>query len=367
MVDLKKLFNSFYSNKKVLVTGHTGFKGSWLAIWLNELGANVTGYSLPPNTNPNHFEAASLKNILKNYFGDVRNFEEFEKVIKTEKPEIIFHLAAQPIVGISYKEPKLTYETNVIGLVNLLEIVRKVDFVKEVIIITTDKCYENKEWERGYKEEDRLGGRDPYSSSKACAELVASAYRSSFFKDDNVKIATTRAGNVIGGGDWSEQRIIPDCVKALSQKLPVKLRHPNSIRPWQHVLESLSGYLLLGSVINTKAEFADAWNFGPGSQKSYTVKELVKAFVKYWGAGDESVIEAEDNSFHESNILKLDCSKAKKLLNWESVWDFEKTAEETGSWYKSFYKDKTDIYKLSVSQIKNYISSARKINLPWSF
>jgi CDP-glucose 4,6-dehydratase len=365
-MELKNTFNSFYNKKKVLVTGHTGFKGSWLSIWLNELGANVVGYALSPNTNPNHFEASSLDKVIKSYIGDVRNYEELENVIKTEKPEIIFHLAAQPLVGLSYKDPRLTYETNVMGTVNLLDIVRNVDFVKEVVIITTDKCYQNNEWVWGYRENDRLGGHDPYSSSKACAELVTSAFRSSFFQNRNIRIVTARAGNVIGGGDWSLNRIVPDCVKAFSQNNPIKLRNPNSVRPWQHVLESLSGYLLLGSKISENKEFADSWNFGPMSQKYFTVGELVKEFIKHWNLNETSFIESEESTFHETNVLKLDCSKAKQLLNWESIWDFEKTIEETSLWYKSFYYDKSDVYQLSVSQIKNYISSANEVKMIWS-
>ena len=279
-----------FEKKKILITGHTGFKGSWLTLWLTKLGAKVIGYSLEPPTKPSLFEILNLKEKIVHIIGDIKDEEKLKNIFKKYKPDIVFHLAAQSLVRFSYKEPKLTYETNVMGTLNVLEAVREAKSVKVVIIVTSDKCYENKEWVYGYRENDPLGGHDPYSSSKACAELVVEAYRNSFFNPKNygkthqVALATVRAGNVIGGGDWQVDRLIPDCVKALSKGKPIKIRNPNAIRPWQHVLEPLSGYLLLVQKMwKEPTKYCEAWNFGPYEKDIATVKEIVEKVINLWG------------------------------------------------------------------------------------
>jgi len=349
-------FEKFFRNKIVLITGHTGFKGSWLALWLTELGANVIGYSLDPPTNPSLFQALNLKERITHIIGDVRDEEKLKKVFKMYKPEFVFHLAAQPLVRYSYIAPKYTYEVNVIGTVNLLEAVRETDSVKVVIVVTSDKCYENKEWIYGYRETDPMGGYDPYSSSKGCVELVVSAYRRSYFDNLGIALSSVRAGNVIGGGDWQEYRLVPDCIRALSKGEVIKIRNPNAIRPWQFVLEPLSGYLLLAKkMYEDRIKFNGAWNFGPSDNDILTVEELTKRVVACWGGGTYEV-ERSSHIFHEANLLKLDCSKANYLLNWHSIYSIDEAIKNTVKWYKSYYEgsNQKELFSLSVSQILEY-------------
>jgi CDP-glucose 4,6-dehydratase len=364
---IKKLKDT-YKNKKVLITGHTGFKGSWLSLWLTELGANVIGYSLEPPTQPNLFETLSLNKKLIHIIGDVRNEKELSSVFKKFKPEFVFHLAAQPLVRLSYAEPKLTYETNIMGTINILEVVKNTNSVKVCIVITTDKCYENKEWVYGYREIDPMGGYDPYSSSKACAELVVFAYRNSFFnpkdygKIHNIALSSVRAGNVIGGGDWGEDRLIPDCVKTLSQNKIINIRNPQATRPWQYVLEPLSGYLLLGSKMYKDGKrYSSAWNFGPNDNNIITVEELVKLTIENWSNGDYKV--NIPGQLHEAGLLKLDTSKARTFLGWKPVYNIYETIERTINWYKYFYNtvEKEKLFEITVNEIRDYINLNNKL------
>ena len=340
---LENLFNRIYKNKTVLITGHTGFKGSWLSLWLKEMGANVIGYALEPPTHPNHFELLELKII--SIIGDIRDKEKLDYTFKKYKPEVIFHLAAQPIVRDSYLDPVYTLETNIMGTVNILEAGRKTSSVRAIINVTSDKCYENKEWIWGYRENEPMGGYDPYSASKGCSELITSAYRNAFFnlneygKTHNILLASARAGNVIGGGDWGKDRLIPDIMKATNNDGPVIIRNPEATRPWQHVLESLSGYLLLGQkLLEGKKEFAEAWNFGPESNEFITVNDLVNLIKKYLDKVDFK-ISKKTKDLHEANLLKLDSSKAYNKLGWKPVWNWEKAVETTINWYKVFYEN----------------------------
>jgi CDP-glucose 4,6-dehydratase len=360
-------FQEIYRNRRVLITGHTGFKGSWLSLWLAELEAKVIGYSLEPPTEPNLFEAINLKDKITHIIGDVRDEKHLIAIFEKYQPEFVFHMAAQPLVRLSYKDPKLTYETNVIGTVNVLEAVRKTESIRVCIIVTSDKCYENREWVYGYRETDPIGGYDPYSSSKGCAELVTSAYMRSFFnpegyeKNHNVALSSVRAGNVIGGGDWGEDRIIPDCVRALSQKNGIVVRNPQATRPWQYVLEPLSGYLLLGALMyEGGTKYSSAWNFGPNDASIITVEELVKLVIKYWNSG--SYTTDTSNQPHEAGILKLDASKAQALLGWTPIYDVYKAVEKTINWYKNFYNcmRKEELYEFTVKEILEYVNRMSK-------
>lgn len=362
-----KNLKNVYKGKKILITGHTGFKGSWLSTWLIELGADVIGYSLEPPTQPNLFDALSLDKKLIHIIGDVRDEEHIFSVFKKYQPEFVFHLAAQPLVRFSYEEPKLTYETNVMGTVNILEAVRKIKSVRVCIIVSTDKCYENKEWVYGYREIDPVGGYDPYSSSKGCAELVTAAYGNSFFKAidygkrHNIALSTVRAGNVIGGGDWGKDRLIPDCVRMLSHNKTITIRNPKAIRPWQYVLEPLSGYLLLGSLMYKNGKkYSSAWNFGPNDNDFITVEKLLKLVIKNWDSGNYKI----ETSYqpHEASLLKLDVSKAHTLLKWRSTYNISKTIKNTINWYKIFYNDKKakDLFKLTVKEIENFVNFVNK-------
>lgn len=368
---MKGTFNSVYRGKKVLVTGHTGFKGSWLTSWLINLEAEVIGYSLEPPTQPNLFEIIEIGNKIIHITGDVRDEEHLLKVFNKYKPEFVFHLAAQPLVRLSYQESKLTYETNVIGTVNILEAAKKTESVKVCIIITSDKCYENKEWIFGYREIDPMGGYDPYSSSKGCAELVVNAYRMSFFNPEEygdmhqVALSSVRAGNVIGGGDWGEDRLIPDCVKAFSKNQRILIRNPDATRPWQFILELLSGYLWLGVLMYQDGKkFSGAWNFGPRGNDVLTVEEVVKKAIRFWGRGEYKVVR--DAKYHEGEQLKLDISKALFCLKWKPIYKTDKALENTMAWYKKYYKKDKDIYGYILNQIKEYIKDARKHGLEWS-
>ncbi|MCD6489459.1 MAG: CDP-glucose 4,6-dehydratase [Thermodesulfobacterium sp.] len=347
-----------FAKKKILITGHTGFKGSWLTLWLIKLGAKVVGYSLEPPTKPSLFEILNLKEKIVHIIGDIRDEEKLKNMFKKYKPEIVFHLAAQPLVRVSYKEPKLTYEINVMGTLNVLEAIREIKSVKVVIVVTSDKCYENKEWFYGYREDDPLGGYDPYSSSKACVELLISSYRNSFFNPENygkthqVALATVRAGNVIGGGDWQVDRLIPDCVKALSKGETIKIRNSNAIRPWQHVLEPLSGYLLLAQKMwKEPTKYCEAWNFGPFEKDLATVREVVEKVISLWGGGKYKI--EKDTRFHEAGLLRLDISKAMMKLGWRPKWDLDTALERTVIWYKLFYGNE-DMFIYSMKEIENY-------------
>ena len=364
------ILNNIYEGKKILVTGHTGFKGGWLSLWLKELGAEVIGYSLDPPTQPSFFEAVDLKNKIIHIIGDVRDEKHLLSVFEKYQPEFVFHLAAQSLVRLSYKEPRLTYETNVMGTVNILEAIRKSKSVRAAVIITSDKCYENKEWIYGYRENDPVGGYDPYSSSKGCAELVISAYRRSFLNsinqnDHKIAISSARAGNVIGGGDWREDRLIPDCIKSLSENKPIIIRNPDAIRPWQHVLEPLSGYLLLGAkMYEDGAKYNGAWNFGPPDSDLITVEEITKKIVSYWGSGKYKN-EISIKNPHEAKLLKLDCSKARSVLSWYPVYDIDEALSKTVGWYKMFYDEtgEDNLFEYTIKQIREYEKRCGYINI----
>lgn len=371
MIDFENLFNGIYKNKTVIVTGHTGFKGSWLVFWLIQMGAKVVGYSKDIPSNPSHFELLTENAYLKSLIdirGDIRNDKKLEEIFQKYKPDIVFHLSAQPLVRYSYKNPIETYETNVIGTLKVFEVCRKSN-VKAIVNITSDKCYENKEWVWGYRENDPMGGYDPYSSSKGCAEILTSSYRNSYFNLNDYKIkhntllASCRAGNVIGGGDWAKDRLITDIMVAVSKNETVKIRNPQAIRPWQHVLEPLSGYLMIGQkLLEGKKEYAEGWNFGPSDEGSITVEEVVNSIRKYWDKINY-VVDNNENNLHEANMLKLDCSKAHIKLKWKSVWDSEKTFKITTRWYKNYYEsNKIDTYENLVS----YVNDAIKKQLIWS-
>jgi CDP-glucose 4,6-dehydratase len=359
-------FNDFYRGKRVLVTGHTGFKGSWLTLWLKELGAEVVGYSLEPPTKPNFFEATGLEKAITHIHGDIRDEKKLISVFREFNPEFVFHLAAQSLVRLSYKEPRLTYETNVMGTVNILEAIRETASVRAAVVVTSDKCYENREWVYGYREIDPMGGYDPYSSSKGCAELIVAAYIKSFFnegrhQEHRVAVASVRAGNVIGGGDWGEDRLIPDCVRSLSRGEAVIIRNPDGVRPWQYILEPLSGYLWLGARLHGQgSRFSGAWNFGPAEEDILTVREIVELVIKLWGKGSYHIDTADHP--HEAKLLKLDCSKAHTLLNWKPQYSIDEAVKETIEWYKLYYSgaDKEDIRQKSKSQIVKYAESLQK-------
>lgn len=364
---MKNNFQNIYKDKKVFITGHTGFKGSWLSYWLCQLGADVTGYSIDIPTKPAHH--LLLKSKIRSITGDVRNRSKFQAAIKSVKPDIIFHLAAQPLVRKSYEQPHATFDTNIIGTLNLLEIARTLGNIPAIVNITTDKCYENKETYKKYKESDPLGGKDPYSASKSCSEIITNSYRVSFFSDKDfgekhhTLIASARAGNVIGGGDWAQDRLIPDIIKATVNGEKLKLRFPHAVRPWQHVLEPISGYLLLGSkLLEGKKEFATAWNFGPMYNDKISVLDVVKIASKYW-----SQINIDHNSESTNNpesiLLRLDSSKAKNLLGWSNVWNVEETFQNTIEWYKMYHEDRNI---LTEQNLDEYINKARKLGLSWT-
>jgi CDP-glucose 4,6-dehydratase len=328
-------FNGIYNNCRVFLTGHTGFKGSWLTTWLTKLGAKIRGYSLNIPTQPSHF--LLLKNEIDDCRGDVRNFEQLNKSLREFEPEIVFHLAAQPIVRTSYEEPLNTIETNIVGTANLLEACRKISSVRAIVVITTDKCYENKEWMWGYRENDPLGGHDLYSASKACAEIITTSFRNSFSNDKQL-IASCRAGNVIGGGDWAKDRLIPDLVRAATENNITTIRMPNATRPWQHVLEPLHGYLRIGQrLLEGKKEFAEAWNFGPGIEGNLSVLDMINLASHYWDKIKYKI--TPDQEKHEASLLMLDCSKARCCLNWKPIWTLEQGIERTICWYRDFYEN----------------------------
>ena len=350
----------FYAGKRVMITGDTGFKGTWLAIWLHGLGAEVLGYALPAKSEQTQFVLAGLDRLITHVDGDIRDSQKLFKTVNEFQPEVIFHLAAQAIVKYSYEEPKLTFDTNTGGSVNVLEAVRKTESVRSVVYITSDKCYRNKEWVWGYRENDELGGEDPYSCSKAAAEIVFLAYLNSYFKSrKNLGIASTRAGNVIGGGDWALDRIVPDCMRALQSDQPIVLRSPRATRPWQHVLEPLWGYLLLGMRLwEFPKEFSGSWNFGPPTGSGQTVEELVSLLIRYWGRGEYRIAgDANASAHHEARLLQLNTDKARMELHWKTRWDVRQAAEETVRWYKSVHEGEKAL-EVTRLQIKRYSGEA---------
>jgi CDP-glucose 4,6-dehydratase len=366
MVKLK-LFNGIYEGTRVFLTGHTGFKGSWLAFWLMKMGAIVKGYALAPITYPSHWQLLNLD--MESKYWDIRDREKLEKELISFKPDIVIHMAAQPLVRLSYLDPFETYETNVIGTLALFEACRKSEGLRAIVNITTDKCYENREWVWGYRENDPMGGFDPYSSSKGCVEIMTSAYRRSFFnigeygQKHNVLMASVRAGNVIGGGDWAADRLVPDIMKATHKNESVEIRNPNATRPWQHVLEPLSGYLLLGQrLLEGVKEFADGWNFGPGDKGALTVAQVTEYLSQNWRKIKISLAK-QNPTLHEAGLLRLDCTKAHAYLKWFDVWNSEQTFRYTTEWYKEFYENNAVITDF---QLDHYVNDAVSMKYIWT-
>lgn len=349
-----KVNRDFWNGKRVFLTGHTGFKGSWLSLWLQQMGALVKGYALEPNTSPNLFELAEVANHMESEIGDITNLSQIKDSMYTFNPDILIHMAAQPLVRLSYDEPVLTYATNVMGTVNVLEAARNCKNLKAIVSVTTDKCYENKEWAWGYRENEPMGGHDPYSSSKGCAELVTAAYRNSFFNSENsAAIASARAGNVIGGGDWADDRLIPDILKSFENKIPVIVRNPMATRPWQHVLEPLSGYLVLAEHLYAEGKsYAEAWNFGPKDEDCKPVSWILDRMVANWN--DQATWELDkNNNPHEAGYLKLDCSKAASKLNWQPKWNLDFTLGKIINWHQHFLNG-SNIHDECLNEIAEY-------------
>jgi CDP-glucose 4,6-dehydratase len=351
--------DNFWTDKRVFLTGHTGFKGGWLSLWLQSLGAEVTGYALKPPTNPNLFEVASVEKGMRSIIGDIRDLDNLKKAMKEVNPDIVIHMAAQPLVRYSYSNPVETYATNVMGPVHVLEASRDNQNIRAILNVTSDKCYDNKEIDRGYKEDEPMGGFDPYSNSKGCAELVSMAYRNSFFniekyKEHGVAFATARAGNVIGGGDWAADRLIPDFIRAIQAKQKVSIRNPYAIRPWQHVLEPLQGYLMLCQKLYEEGpSFSESFNFGPDEKDAKNVEWIAGHLVKTWGEGAAYEIASNASSLHEAHFLKLDCSKGRTQLSWQPKWNINKALNEICAWHKAHINGE-DMYKYSLNDIKMY-------------
>jgi CDP-glucose 4,6-dehydratase len=360
------MFNNFYDGKRVLVLGHTGFKGAWLTQWVLNLGADVIGISGYIPSNPSLYEVLNLKGKITDYRFDIRDHSQLTDTFKKESPEVVFHLAAQPIVKVSYQDPKMTFDTNLGGTVNIMEAIRSTPSVKSSILITSDKCYENVEWEYGYRENDRLGGKDPYSASKACAEIAIRSYFESFFKGTQQNIASVRAGNVIGGGDWAAHRIIPDCVRSWSDSKKVTIRSPHATRPWQHVLEPLSGYLWLAVLLGEGQHnelSGESFNFGPDSKVNQTVETLIGDLAKIW-QGSEWLVDSDMKAEKEAGLLKLCCDKALHRLDWSASLTYCDTVKLTGDWYRAFYQGR-DMLELTNQQIDSYCEKARQSSLKW--
>jgi CDP-glucose 4,6-dehydratase len=342
-----------YKNKRILITGVTGFKGSWLALWLDHIGAIISGFGLEPDTVPNLFHESGLDRKNQFYITDIRNKERLNYRINEFRPEIIFHLAAQPLVSVSYENPSDTFETNIAGLVNLCDVIRNSNFIRSVIFVTSDKCYLNESGRKKFKEDDALGGLDPYSASKSCVEIIAKSYANSFFIKKGISSVTVRAGNIIGGGDWSRDRLIPDIVRAFSGNGLLNIRNPHQVRPWQHVLEALAGYLKAGEKLLSD-DFADftSWNFGPNPDKDYKVSDILDLFIKYF---DKAIkVNGSEGGFYESGYLQLNSEKAKKILGWKNIWDTRSALEKTSEWYKEFHSGHRDAAELCIKQILEY-------------
>jgi CDP-glucose 4,6-dehydratase len=356
-----KIFGDIYRDRRVLVTGHTGFKGSWLSLWLDTLGAKVTGLALAPGTQPAHWDLLKLNTEDRRI--DVRDAGQVAEIVSSAAPEIVFHLAAQPLVRRSYRDPLETWSTNVMGTANVLEACRRQRSVRAIVVITTDKCYENREWAWSYREIDGLGGHDPYSASKASMELVAASYRDAFFHSAGIPLlATARAGNVIGGGDWSEDRLIPDLVRSVTRRERLEIRSPNATRPWQHVLEPLSGYLFLGQkLLDGKSEFAQAWNFGPDTDSNQSVGEVLSRLRTAWPALDWYV--TPDPQPHEAHLLHLDSAKAALRLKWRPVWDLDGCLAATAEWYRAYLEKGA---AMTQQQLQSYVAAAQAAELPWA-
>lgn len=344
---------AFWGGKRVVLTGHTGFKGGWLSLWLQSMGAVVRGISLDPPTDPALFNVARVAACMDHQVADIRDYEKTQSLIGVFKPEIVIHMAAQPLVRQSYQQPIATYATNVMGTVHVLEAARQAGTVRAIVNITTDKCYENKEWAWGYREDEPMGGHDPYSSSKGCAELVSNAYRKSFFKTEGISIATARAGNVIGGGDWALDRLVPDIMRALEMQSPVQIRNPSAIRPWQHVLEPLSGYLVLAErLYEHSQEYAESWNFGPRDEDAKPVQWIVERLCQAWGGASTWKIQPGDHP-HEANFLKLDISKAQQRLNWSPRWPLATALTHITQWHQAWLAG-LDMHDVCLQQINQY-------------
>lgn len=368
---MKDTFGRIFDGLTVLITGHTGFKGSWLSLWLQELGAHVIGFSLAPPTSPSNFGEAHVAKGMIDIRGDVRDYEALENAINIYRPKVIFHLAAQPLVLQGYAQPKETFDVNVSGTVNVLEAARHCPAVKALVMVTTDKCYENKEWIWGYRENDPLGGHDPYSASKSMAEQAIISYRKSYFDKSNQAVASVRAGNVIGGGDFSEHRIVPDCMKALMAKQNVIVRHPQSVRPWLNVLDPLSGYLCLaGKLITDGQEYAEAWNFGPKEYQTISVQMLVKKAIELWGSGNWTYTENAEAK-KEMGLLRLNWDKAANVLNWRPAYDWVEAIQETVDWFKEFDRRRRmpglfDMRDVCIEHIKAYTMRAEQLGIGWA-
>ena len=360
-------FADVYAGRKTFVTGHTGFKGSWLSEWLLSLGAEVTGYALEPPTEPNLFDAIGLGSRVRHVLADVRDVDRLTVELRAAQPEIVFHLAARAIVRQAYAEPRDTFETNIMGTVNVLEAVRACTSVRAVVVVTSDKCYENLEVDHAYRESDAMGGRDPYSASKGAAELVTRAYRDSYFSE-GAGVASARAGNVIGGGDWGADRIVPDCVRALTADTPIVVRNPDAIRPWQHVLEPLSGYLQLGArLLSGDRAAASAWNFGPDvATGERSVRWVVERLVESWGSGTWQPPTAAGPQPHEAHRLSLDSTRARERLGWRPVWDAATAIQHTATWYRGYLQQPARARDLVLDQLAAYSSDARAAGLAWA-
>jgi CDP-glucose 4,6-dehydratase len=363
-IRMNNLFGGYYKDKVVFLTGHTGFQGTWLSLWLTLLGAKVIGYSLKPPTIPSLFNILNIKNMVTSKIFDINNKKKLSSEISKCKPDIVMHLAAQALVVKSYKNPIETFSTNIIGTANLLQSIRDIPSVKSCLIMTSDKAYDNKEWNHAYAENDPMGGNDPYSASKGAAEIVVSSFRKSFFTQKNSPgIATIRAGNVIGGGDWADYRLLPDCFKALSSHKKIILRNPQAIRPWQHVLESLSGFLLIGSKLaKNPRRFEGAWNIGPSTLNDISVKSVVSKIVKQWGSGK---IIIKKNNLHEAQLLRLDSSKIFNLTKWKPTYSIEESIEKTVDWYLMYNENKKNIKDFTISQIENYVKKSQQMKNVW--
>lgn len=359
------MFGCVYKNKRVLVTGHTGFKGSWLSLWLLEMGAEVHGIALEPKTPHDNFVITGLQDKIHHNICDIKNQQELLKRFQAIQPEIVFHLAAQPLVKQSYDDPVDTFATNLMGTVHVLDAIRRTPSVKTAVMITSDKCYKNVEWEWGYRETDELGGIDPYGASKGCAEIAIQSYRESFFNTENSPIvASTRAGNVIGGGDWSDKRIVPDIIRALMSGQPVELRSPQATRPWQFVLEPLSGYLWLGARMHMGADLTNGWNFGPEYETIVPVQTLTSKMIDVWGSGSLEDVSGQHH-FHEATLLSLDISKARHHLKWKPTLNLDETVAFTVEWYKAFTEDK-DMFQFGVKQVTDYSKKAFERGIRWA-